>query len=321
MRHYFVDKQTPCTEAVVPLGYAIPDLEVLLLDEAGNEVGYDCEGEIVVRSPYLSPGYWRQPELTRAAFIPDPAGGPQRCYRTGDLGLMRPDGCLLYMGRKDAQVKIRGYRIEVAEIELALQQHAAIKEAVVLAREDQPGDVRLVAYMVAASQPLPTVNALQAFLRQRLPDYMVPAAFVYLETLPLTATGKVDRRAVPPPSTTRPPLAQPFEAPRTPVEEQLARLWAEMLGLDSISIHDDFLALGGHSLLAMRIITRVCDTFRVDVSMRSLLASPTVADMATLIVQHMASSVDSPDLHCLLAEVEELSEDAVQAWLHDNQSS
>ena len=132
MRHYFVDKQTPCTAAVVPLGYAIPDLEVLLLDEDGNEVGYDCEGEIVVRSPYLSPGYWRQPELTRAAFFPDPAGGPQRCYRTGDLGLMRPDGCLLYVGRKDAQVKIRGYRIEVAEVELALLQHAAIKAAVVL---------------------------------------------------------------------------------------------------------------------------------------------------------------------------------------------
>ena len=164
-----------------------------------------------------------------------------------------------------------------------------------LAGADQPDEARLVAYVVPASHPVPTVNALQAFLRQRLPDYMVPAAFVYLETLPLTATGKVDRRALPRPSTTRPPLAQPFVAPRTPVEEQLARLWAEMLGLDGIGIHDDFFALGGNSLLAMRIIARVCDTFRVDVSVRSLLASPTVAHMAILIMQHIASTVDSPE--------------------------
>ncbi|MFQ5874601.1 MAG: amino acid adenylation domain-containing protein, partial [Dehalococcoidia bacterium] len=269
-RQYFIDKATPITGSLVPVGYAVEGMEVLLLDEAGKEVGENCTGEIAVKSRYLSPGYWRQPELTRAAFLPDPAGGRECIYRTGDLGCMRPDGCLVYLGRKDLRVKIRGHRIDIAEIEQALLDHAAIKEVVAVAREDRPGDQRLVAYVVPARHPGPTVSELRRFLNERLPDYMIPLAFVMLDALPLTSTGKVDRQALPALGRSRPELASPFVAARTSVEEVLVGIWTDVLGLEQLSIHDNFFELGGHSLLATQVISRLREVFHAELPLRSL---------------------------------------------------
>ena len=221
IRLYFLDKNTPIAGSIVPVGYAVEDTEILLLDDAGAEVGVNQPGEIAIKSCYLAPGDWHQPELTQAAFQPDPSGSNARIYHTGDLGCLLPDGCLLHLGRKDARVKVRGHRIEVGEIEQALLTHTTIKEAVVVAREDQPGELRLVAYLVLTQHPAPTISALRAFLQARLPDHMIPAAFVLLEALPLLPNGKVDRNALPAPDQTRPALDSPFVPPRTPIEERL----------------------------------------------------------------------------------------------------
>ena len=284
IRWYVADKNTQVDGHAVPVGYPVEGKEVLLLDEAGEEVGPDAVGEIAVRSRYLSPGYWRRPDLTAATFAPDPRGGDERIYRTGDLGRMLPDGCLVHVGRKDAQVKIRGHRIEVGEIELAVRDIAGIEDAVVAARDDGSGELRLVAYVVPSAKPRPTVSELRDHLRARLPEYMLPSTFVALDALPVAPNGKVDRRALPAPDGARPELATPFIAPRTSAEELLAGLWAEILGLERVGVHDDFLALGGDSLLATRLASRIRDTLQLDLSLPLLLKAPTVAEQATAIL-------------------------------------
>jgi amino acid adenylation domain-containing protein len=316
-RCYFIDHDTPLTTHQVPVGYAVPDKEVLLLDDDGRTVADGESGEIAVRSRYLSPGYWHRPELTRVAFQDDAVGSGIRLYRTGDLGQMRPDGCLLHLGRKDFQVKIRGYRIEVAEIEHALSTLATVREAVVMASTGPAGDQRLVAYVVPAVSPAPTASVLSNALRAQLPAYMVPSAFMFLAALPLSPNGKVDRRALPAPRTARPPLDVPFVAASTPLETQLARLWAEVLGLDEIGIHDPFLELGGHSLLATQILSRVVATWQIDLPLSTLLVASTVAQMAMVIAQHQATQTEPHSVSRLLAEIEALAEDDVTRRLAD----
>ena len=301
VRQYFVAKDTPTPQAVVPIGFAVEDMEVLLLDEDGTAVRPDDIGEIAVRSRYLSPGYWRRPDLTAAAFRPDPAGGPERIYRTGDLGRRLPDGCLVHLGRKDFQVKIRGFRVEVAEVEGALLSLPTVQEAVVVAREDRPGDRRLVAYLVPTARPAPTVTVLRQALAAVVPDYMVPAAYVLVDALPKTPGGKVDRRALPPPGRTRPALDQPLVAPRTPVEATVGAIWQEVLGLDEIGIHDNFFDLGGHSLAASQVIARVTETLHVDLPLRVLFAAPTVTGLAVAVVQGLMQDVDPDERARLLS--------------------
>jgi amino acid adenylation domain-containing protein len=310
-----VDHETPITGDLVPVGYPHEDVTVLLLDEAGREVGVDEVGEIAVRGPYLSPGYWRRPELTAAAFHPDPAGGSAAIYRTGDMGRFTPDGCLLHLGRKDFQVRIRGQRVEVTEIEMALLDLDGIREAAVVAREDQPGEARLVAYLVPERAPAPTVTALRRALAERLPSAMVPSQFVLLDALPLTATNKLDRKALPPPGCARPELETAFVAPRTPLEEALARLWAEVLGLDAVGIDDHFMELGGHSLLATRLLSRVRDAFQVEVPLPRLFAAPTVAGLAVAVLASRGEQVGTDDLDRLLGEVEALPDEQAQQLL------
>ena len=317
-RCYFMDHDTPITTHQVPVGYAVPDKEVILLADDGREVASGDSGEIAVRSRYMSPGYWHRPELTQAAFQADAAGSGVRLYRTGDLGRMRPDGCLIHLGRKDFQVKIRGYRIEVAEIEHALSTLATVQEAVVMASEGPAGDHRLVAYVVPAVSPAPTASVLGNALRTQLPAYMVPSAFMFLEALPLTPNGKVDWRALPPPRTARPLLDTPFVAASTPLETQLARLWAEVLGLDEIGINDPFLELGGHSLLATQILSRVVATFQIDLPLSTLLVASTVAQMAMVIAQHQVAQTDPHAVTRLLADIEALAEDDVTRRLADD---
>jgi amino acid adenylation domain-containing protein len=286
IRRFFITHDWLSDDAKVPVGYAVPDKEVFLLDETGCEVGADQIGEIAVKSKYLALGYWRQPGLTQAAFTPDPSGGDERLYRTGDLGLMRPDGCMIHMGRKDFQVKIRGYRVEVAEVEEALLGIDSIEAVVVHAQADDGKEQRLIAYVVPATGVAPTVSELRHALALTLPEYMMPSAFVFLKAFPLLPNGKIDRRALPVPDHLRPALNVPYVAPRTPTESELARIWAEVLELEQIGINDRFLELGGDSLRATRILSRVVQTFRVEFSIQALLDAPTVAQMAKLIVPH-----------------------------------
>lgn len=285
IRKYFICKEAWITGSVVPVGYEVDDKEILLLD-GDRKVGFNEVGEIVVKSRYLSPGYWQRPDLTKAAFVPSPDGGDERIYRTGDLGWLLPDDCLVRLGRKDSQVKIRGYRVETVEVERALLELDIFREAAVIAQEDQSGGRRLVAYVVPKRNPAPTVNALRRDLAKRLPDYMIPSIFMVLDTLPLAPNGKIDRRALPAPPSVRPELDTPFATPRTPVEELLAGIWANVLELDQIGIHDNFFGLGGDSLLASQVVSRVSDAFQVQLTVRSLFESPTVADMAAVIAEN-----------------------------------
>ncbi|MFC1712325.1 AMP-binding protein [Candidatus Poribacteria bacterium] len=293
---YLMDENTQIMGNISPIGYAIDDREVLLLDDDGQEVGFNQVGEIAIKSRYISLGYWRRPDLTEARFLPDPNGGDERIYLTGDMGLMRPGGCLMHMGRKDFQVKIRNHRVEVAEVEIALSDHDDVEDVVVIAREDLPIDKCLVAYLVVNSVDVPRVSELRRFLKEKLPGYMVPSAFVIMSDSPLTVTGKVDRLALPAPSTARPELENPFVAPRTPVEETLAELWSKVLGFDEVGICDSFFDLGGHSLMATQIISRVIDTFQVKLPLSSLFQSPTVADMAEVIVQNLAEKAQQREI-------------------------
>src|SRR3990172_6913022 len=310
-----MDKASEIGISTLPVGYAVEDKEVILLDDSGCELGFGQVGEIDIKSAYLSPGYWRKPELTLAKFLSDPKGGDQKIYLTGDLGRMAPDGCLFHLGRKDFQVKVRGYRVEVSEIEMALLEHAAIKEVAVASREVQSGDRRLVAYFVPTGQPAAGVREVRNFLKDRLPDYMIPSAFVMLRALPLTPNGKVDRLALPEPGKSRPELETPFVAPKTPVEEELARIWAEVLSLDQVGIHDNFFDLGGHSLAATRVVSQVIKKFQLEIPLQSLFQSPTVATMAAVIAKHQGKNLGDEELASILTELETLSDEEAERLL------
>jgi amino acid adenylation domain-containing protein len=285
---YFIDHETRLTGSEVPVGYAVEDKEILLLDNDGKQVGFNAVAEIAVRSRHLSPDYWRRPELSKAKFRPGPQGGENRLCLTGDLGLMLPDGCLIHKGRKDFRVKIRGYGVETAEVEKVLRDHPGIKEAAVVARESGSDETRLIAYFTPLSEAAPSVTELRRFLKEKLPDYMIPAGFVPLGSMPLTMNGKVDRQALPEPKTSRPDLQTPFLAPATPKQERLARIWAEALGLDQVGAHDNFFDLGGHSLSAMQILSRIREEFRIEIVLRDFLENPTVVALATCLESSLA---------------------------------
>jgi acyl carrier protein len=267
-------------------------------------------GEIHIGGVQVARGYLHRPELTAEHFIPDPFSDSSgaRMYKTGDLARYLPDGNIEFIGRLDHQIKIRGFRVETGEIESALSQHPSVRETVVLAREDNPGDKRLAAYVVASDSQPPT-NELRDFLKQKLPEYMVPSAFVFLDALPLTPNGKVDRRALPPPDARRPDLKESFVAPRAPAEEKLAAIWREILKLERVGIHDDFFDLGGHSLLATQLIFRICDAFQVELPLRSLFENPTVAGLAAQVARAPGET------ETVLAELESLSDEQAQILL------
>jgi len=317
LRLYSIDHNLPLTGDELPVGYAVEGKEIFLLDDGGKEIGFNEIGEIVVRSRYLSPGYWRRPDLTQAKFKPDPKGSDKRLYFTGDLGLMLPDGCLIHKGRKDFRVKIRGYGVEIAEIEKALFGHTAIKEAVVVAQQNNSGEDRLVAYITCSSQRNANINELRNFLKVKLPDYMIPSVFIKLEALPLMPNGKVDRRALPYPGTSRPKLDTPYVSARTSVEEQLAQIWARVLSLDEVGIHDNFFDLGGHSLAATRVVSQVMKQFQLEIPLQSLFQAPTIAEMANVITEHQGKKLGERELDHILAELETLSEEEAQRLLDD----
>ncbi|HZH15045.1 MAG TPA: amino acid adenylation domain-containing protein, partial [Archangium sp.] len=264
----------------VPIGTPTGNTQVYILDRYQQPVPPGVPGELFIAGDGLARGYLGGSHLTAERFLPNPfsASPGARMYRTGDMARHRQDGVLEFLGRIDNQVKVRGFRVELAEVESALLSHTSVREAVVVAREDSPGLKRLVAYVTGEAQSLGT-EALRAFLKQRLPEYMVPSAFVHLASLPLTSHGKVDRKALPSPDS-RPELVQQFVAPRNEVEQTLTSLWAEVLGLERVGVHDNFFELGGHSLLATQAISRIRGAFSVELPLRDLFDAPTVAALS-----------------------------------------
>jgi hypothetical protein len=273
-----------------------------------------CIGELCIGGVGLARGYLNRPELTAEKFVPDPWSGRPgaRLYRTGDLVRRRPDGALDFLGRIDHQVKVRGFRIELGEIESALLSAEGVEAAVVVVREDVPGDRRIVAYVVRAGEAA-TVAALRAALGERLPEYMVPSLFVFLDALPLTPNGKVDRKKLPAPESSRPELGEELVAPATPLEAQVAEVWAEVLGIDRVGRHDSFWSLGGHSLLATKVLSRLYDALGVDLPLQTLFEAPTVERFAAAIGEKfLAEQGDG-----LLAELDGLSEEEIRALLEE----
>ncbi|MGE6764045.1 non-ribosomal peptide synthase/polyketide synthase, partial [Corallococcus interemptor] len=277
-----------------PIGRPIDNTRTYVLDARLQPVPVGVPGELFLASEGLAWGYLGQPTLTAERFIPNPFSSipGARLYRTGDVVRWRADGQLDYLQRLDFQVKVRGFRIELGEIEASLLAHASVHEVVVLAREDVPGDKRLVAYLVPTQGHELDTASVRAFLKERLPEYMVPAAFVSLEALPLTSNGKVDRKALPAPQGTT--LASSYVAPSTPTEEQLAALFTQVLRAERVGIHDDFFSLGGHSLLATQLMARVRSTFRRELPVRALFEAPTVTGLARRIDEAQTSSVQPP---------------------------
>jgi amino acid adenylation domain-containing protein len=271
--------------ACAPIGHPIANTQVYVLDPHLQPMPIGVPGELYVGGASLTRGYLNRPALTTEHFIPHPFSHESgaRLYKTGDAVYYRPDGNLEYLGRLDRQVKIRGVRMELGEIEAALAQHPTVREAVVIAHEEAPGKARLVAYVVSAQEPTPAIRELRRFLELRLPAAMVPMTYVMLETLPLTPSGKVDRQALPPPNLLRPALEDVYVAPRTPIEEQVATIWCDLLGLAQVGVHDNFFELGGHSLLVMQLLFRLHDATDVEVSLASFFEAPTVGGIAAII--------------------------------------
>ncbi|MBQ0984632.1 amino acid adenylation domain-containing protein [Streptomyces sp. F63] len=295
-----------------PIGHPLGDLTVRLLDPYGNLVPLGVPGEIHVGGPGVARGYLNRPELTAERFVPDPFGPPgARLYKSGDLARRRPDGSLDFLGRADDQVKIRGYRIELGEIETTLTTHPGLRDAVVIAREDTPGDKRLVAYLVPTGDTTPDTAELREFLGHTLPDYMVPAAYVTLDAIPLTANGKLDKRALPAPG--QDAFARSaYIAPRTPVEEQLAAVWATALEVDRVGVHDSFFDLGGDSIRAVALVGALRDQ-GFGLSVRDVFDRRTVAELSELLTGRSAM----PAEQLTLVEPFELISDEDRAALPD----
>jgi acyl carrier protein len=270
-------------------------------------------GELYVGGDGLARDYLRRPELTAEKFVPHPytAVAGARLYRTGDQVRWLPDGSIEFLGRIDQQVKIRGFRVELGEIEMALNAHESVREAVVVARADARGARRLVAYVVGDAPG----SELRQHLQQRLPDYMVPSQFVSLTELPLTVNGKVDRRALPDPESESARSGEEFVGPRSPGEEMLARIWSEVLRTPRVGIHDSFFELGGESILAIKLTSRINKDFDIELPVRALFEQPTIAELATLIVKHQAERADEEELLKLLEELGDVSEDEARSLL------
>jgi acyl carrier protein len=267
-------------------------------------------GELYLGGVGLGRGYLNRPELTAERFVPHPSGRGERLYRTGDLARYRADGAIEYLGRTDHQVKIRGQRIELGEIESQLLEHPAVREAAVLARQDRPGEAQLVAYVVAAptaSDAELSTEALQRWLGERLPEYMVPRAHVRLESMPLSANGKLDRKALPAPDWSGGRAR--YEAPRSEVERRLVALWEELLGVERVGVNDDLFALGGHSLLITRLASRIRSDFAIEIPLRALFEAPSVAAVARLVESRTSASSSASSSEGGAALVEELLRD------------
>jgi amino acid adenylation domain-containing protein len=300
----------------VPIGHPTANTRVYLLDSYLQPVPIGVPGEICIGGEQLARGYLNAPGLTAEKFLPDPFNYEpgMLLYRTGDLARYLPDGSIDFLGRLDHQTKIRGFRVEPGEIEIVLSQHPAVYEAAVLARDDLPGDRCLVAYYVSAQEHAPTSRDLRRFLREKLPEYMVPSAFVMLDALPLTPNGKVNRLQLPVPDLGR-PGEEPLVAPRTATERVIAGIWTKALGIERVGIYDDFFELGGHSLLAMQVVSRLRDIFRVEMPLHTMFEKPTIDGSVGAVTQLWGGAEVVEEIAQTLMELERLSEDEVMVML------
>ena len=305
------------TSGTALIGRPIANTQIYIVDDHLQPVPVGVPGQLYIGGDGLARGYLNRAELTAASFIPNPFSKEpgKRLYRTGDLARYLPDGSIEYLGRMDHQVKLRGFRIELGEIEAVLGEHSQVSQSVVLAREDVPGDKQLAAYIVLEPGAAATANELRTFLKAKLPEYMVPSTLVFLEAMPLTPNGKLDRKAFPEPDRSHSGVADNFAAPRTLVEEMIAGIWAEVLKLDKFSIHDNFFDLGGHSLKATQVISRVRETFRMDLPLRVLFEAPTVAELAFRVEQSFADAGELEELAREVAEVDSLSDEEIERVL------
>jgi len=287
-----------------PIGRPIDNTQVRILDEAMNEVPVGTPGEIYIGGLGVARGYRNRPDLTAERFVPNPFDGDgTRLFKTGDCAQVLPDGQIAFLGRFDEQIKIRGFRIEPNEIAAALNEHPAVSQSVIAAREITCGDSRLVAYLVPQAGHLATVSELRDFLGARLPAYMVPSMYVMIDAVPLTPNGKVDRNALPAPDASNMLGEDVFHAPQTEIEQVVAGILAPLLGVERVDVEANFFALGGHSLLGIQLISRVRDTLGVELSLRTVFEAPSVAEL----------SAEIEGLLC--AKLEAMSEEEVQRTL------
>ena len=323
--------QRPAAEVRrMSIGRPIANTRLYILDSELRPTPIGVAGELCVGGIGVGRGYLNDRDQTSRSFVADPfvEDPGARLYKTGDLARFREDGDIDLLGRLDHQVKVRGFRIELGEIETILARHPGVREAVVVAREDVPGDAHLVAYLVAGQHQAPSVTELRSFLEQKLPDYMVPSVLVWLDALPLTANGKVDRRALPAPEQTRPELDGDFIAPRTPEEKLLAGIWAEVLGVERVGIHDNFFELGGNSLSATRVIARLPEELQSRLPLRRIFEAPTIARLAEGMSQNSVKTAESSGIQPIargerniqqfLTEFQKLSDAEVLTLLENN---
>lgn len=301
------------SSGVALAGKPIANSQVYILDPHFQRCPIGVPGEIYIGGAGVARGYLLSPDLTARKYIPDPFGDTPgaRLYRTGDLGRFLPSGDIELHGRVDRQVKVRGIRIEPAEIEAVLKDHEHVRDAVVILREDTPGNQRLVAYVVLRQ---PGAN-LRAFMKTRVPDYLVPTSFVVIEKLPLTPNGKVDYAALPIPDVTSFESTKEFAGPRTPVEETLEQIWKEILEVARVGIHDNFFELGGHSLAATQVVSRIRKTLKVDLPLRAIFDSPTIAELAAHVESIRQEPDDTEKLARLLEQMDQLSINEIRVLL------
>jgi amino acid adenylation domain-containing protein len=323
LSHYYGASEAPSatyrkcqpseTRDITDLGQPLPGVEMHLLNDSLERVADGTCGEIYLGGR-LARGYFKRPDLTAEKFIPHPFSQQPgaRLYKTGDLGRLLPGGSIEFVGRVDDLVKVRGFRIELGEIAKTIRQHPEIDDAFVLALDADSDRSQIVAYAVTNQRSTISATDLRSYVRIKLPDYMVPARFIFLDALPVSPNGKIDRKALPVPGRLRPELDTPFVAGRTPLEKNLAQIWGEVLELDQIGIHDNFLDLGGNSLAATRIVSRVIAGFQIETPLPSLFHSPTVAEMAEVLSQYEIKQMDKNDLAEILDELESLGEEEVR---------
>lgn len=304
---------------VVPLGKPTACVRLYILDHSLLPAPAYIPGNVYIGGMSLARGYLNQPELTAERFIPDKFGNRAgaRLYNTGDVAYSTGDGFVEFVGREDYQVKLRGIRIMPGEIEAALSMYPDVQDAVVLGHEEHAGEIRLIAYIVPKAGKEPSSGNLQAFLRDRLPDFMIPSTFLLLEALPLTSTGKIDRQALPPVNFSRPKLTNIYTAPQTESEKRLVQIWEQVLGITPIGIDDDFFELGGHSLQAVRLVFVIQQTFQIDFSLAHFLSAPRIVNQANVINKQLVQQERSTDVSLLVADLEQLAEDELQELLHE----
>lgn len=294
---------------IIPIGSPLPNVHVQLIDPSGRTAAPNEVAELWVSSPYVARGFWRKPELTAERFVADTTNPHLRTYRTGDLARMRPDGLFELVGRNDANVKIRGYQVPLGAVRSTLEQSGYVREAEVIAIPDAAGDQQLIAYLVPKQPARGLKRMIRRTLEAQLPAYMIPARMVVLKQMPRLENGKVDRASLPPPNSTSGDADVPFVEPRTPIEKSVAEIWAVVLGLDSVGIHDNFLDLGGDSLRAAQIASRIQQALQTDIPLPTLLMTPTIAEIALIIAYDRAAQANGDELGQILDALEAVPDD------------